>query len=168
MPALQTPPEGFASESHDHGACLNQALAKAETLCRTRGARLTAQRRRVLELVWQSHAPVGAYALLERLAADGDGRVAPPTVYRALDFLLAHGLIHRIESLNAYLGCPHPDVIHNGQFLICRNCHAAAEMRDEAVDRALRAGAERHGFAVEAETVELRGLCPDCRAEVAA
>jgi len=156
------PPESFAPDGHDHAACRRAALASAETLCRARGARLTAQRRRVLELVWESHAPVGAYEILERLSAESTGRVAPPTVYRALDFLRAHGLIHRIESLNAYLGCPRPDVRHDGQFLICRNCQAAAEMRDAAVGSALRAGARAHGFTVESETVELRGLCPAC------
>ena len=163
-PGGEVPPESFAPAGHDHAACRRTALANAEALCRARGARLTAQRRRVLELVWERHAPVGAYDLLARLSAEGTSRVAPPTVYRALDFLLAHGLIHRIESLNAYLGCPQPEVRHDGQFLICRNCQAAAEMRDAAVDSALRAGARAHGFTVETETVELRGLCPACAA----
>jgi len=164
MSGFDTAAASFDPEGHDHARCVRTALATAETLCRRRGARLTAQRRRVLELVWQSHTPVGAYDLLERLSAEsGGGRVAPPTVYRALEFLLAHGLIHRVESLNAYIGCARPDARHAGHFLICRNCHAAAELQDPRIETALRKGAAELGFHVETETVELRGLCPGCQ-----
>lgn len=151
------------AHDHDHAACITTALATAEDLCQRRGARLTAQRRRVLELIWQEHAPVGAYDLMARLSALEGGNVAPPTVYRALDFLFAHGLIHRIESLNAYIGCACPGERHAGHFLICRRCHLAAEMSDEGLSAALVKSAEGRGFTVERETVELCGLCPECR-----
>ncbi len=124
--------------------------------------RLTPLRRRVLELVWQSHAPVGAYDILRRLAA-AQGATAPPTVYRALEFLLPHGLIHRIESLNAYVGCVHPDGAHGGQFLICSDCGAAAEVHDPRVEAALARRAAELGFAVARKTIELAGLCPPCQ-----
>lgn len=164
MPGFDTAAASFDPCGHDHARCIASALDNAEQLCRRRGARLTGQRRQVLELIWQSHAPVGAYDLLEKMAAqEGRGRVAPPTVYRALEFLLAHGLIHRIESLNAYIGCARPDASHAGHFLICRNCHAAAELQDARIEEALHQGAADLGFLVESETVELRGLCPQCR-----
>ncbi len=153
---------GFADAQHDHGHCMAKALATAERLCARRGARLTQLRRRVLELVWTSHAPVGAYDLLRRLSREHQS-AAPPTVYRALDFLLEHGLIHRIESLNGFVGCPEPAADHTGQFLICRDCGVAAELADPRIDQAISNGAAALGFTVERKTVELSGLCPACR-----
>lgn len=156
-------PMTFPAAGHDHQACVAGALAAAEAECRRRGARLTDVRRRVLELVWQQgHAPVGAYALLETLVGEGFC-AAPPTVYRALDFLLAHGLIHRIERLNAYTGCSRPGVPHAGQFLLCERCGTAVELDDPAIDAAIAAAAARLGFTVSRQTVEVDGLCPACR-----
>lgn len=152
----------FPVADHDHHTCVAHALQAAEAECRRRGARLTDVRRRVLELVWQSHAPVGAYALLETLGREGFC-AAPPTVYRALDFLLAHGLIHRIERLNAFAGCTRPGEPHVGQFLLCQDCGSAAELDDPAVDAAIAAAAARLGFAVTRQTVEVDGLCPECQ-----
>lgn len=152
----------FGGEGHDHGTCVAEALEAAEAICAKRGARLTKLRRRVLELIWSSHAPVGAYDLLRRLSREHES-AAPPTVYRALDFLLDQGLIHRIESLNAFVGCAGPSEAHAGQFLICRDCGIAAEMHDRRVNQAIGRSAAELGFAVEQATVELRGLCPTCR-----
>jgi Fur family zinc uptake transcriptional regulator len=151
------------AEAHDHRACVASALASAERLCTRHGVRLTPIRRRVFELVWSSHAPIGAYDLLRLLSQEHE-RAAPPTVYRALDFLLEQGLIHRIESLNAFVGCADPGSAHAGQFLICDGCGAAAEMEDEGIDREIGRSAAEHGFAVERTTVEVRGRCPTCRA----
>lgn len=154
----------FPAPHHDHGRCVASAMATAEAECRRRGARLTEVRRRVLELVWTSHQPVGAYALLERLGQEGFP-AAPPTVYRALDFLLAHGLVHRIERLNAFVGCSHPGAPHAGQFLLCLDCGAAAELDDPAIETAVASGAARLGFSISRQTVEAEGLCPACRAK---
>jgi Fur family transcriptional regulator, zinc uptake regulator len=148
---------------HDHAHCVDTALATAEALCKTRGERFTPVRRRVLELVWASHKPVGAYALLDQLRADGRS-AAPPTVYRALEFLLEQGLVHRVESLNAYLGCAHPEHGHAAQFLICRKCGTTAELDETDIAAAIDRHAKRTGFAVERRTVEASGLCAGCRA----
>jgi Fur family zinc uptake transcriptional regulator len=156
----------FGNEAHDHRTCIAGAVARAAELCARRKARLTALRRRVLEIVWRSHEPVGAYAILRALRAEGHP-AAPPTVYRALEFLLAHGLVHRVESLNAYMGCAQPGTAHAGQFLICGRCGAAVELDDERVYSAVARGAERLGFAIERQTIELIGLCPRCRPDVA-
>lgn len=152
----------FPSPRHDHGACVRHALEAAEAECRRRGARLTEVRRRVLELVWASHQPIGAYAVLEALAREG-WSAAPPTVYRALEFLLAHSLVHKIERLNAFIGCSHPGAPHAGQFLLCTGCGAAAELADAAIDSAVTQSAARLGFSVSRQTVEVEGLCPACR-----
>jgi len=180
MPAFDNAATSFAGARHDHGACVTEALATAARLCATRGARLTPLRRRVLELIWRGHAPVGAYDLLARLS-DANGTVgerstageqstakdkrpaAPPTVYRALKFLLAQGLIHRIESLNAYVGCMHPEDAHGGQFLICSDCGATAEVHDPRVDAAVARRARELGFAVRRKTIEVEGVCPPCQ-----
>ncbi|MCW5772688.1 MAG: transcriptional repressor [Rhodospirillaceae bacterium] len=154
---------GFASPGHDHKDCVHEALAAAERQCARSGVKLTEQRRRVLELIWRSHAPVGAYTLLDKLREEGV-RAQPPTVYRALDFLAENGLIHRIESLNAYVGCAEPDQHHVGQFLICTGCHSAAELDDAGIGAAIAARTKEIGFAVSRATVEIAGLCPNCRA----
>ncbi len=162
MPAFNNAAASFSGDAHDHRGCVDAALATAARLCAERRARLTPLRARVLELVWRSHAPAGAYDILARLSAD-QGPGAPPTVYRALEFLLAHGLIHRIESLNAYVGCVRPDRAHGGQFLICTGCGAAAEVHDPDIDAAIARCAEALGFAVLRKTIEVEGLCPPCQ-----
>jgi len=148
---------------HDHSRCVSDALAAAELVCERAGARLTALRKRVLELVWQSHRPLGAYDLLDTLAREDDRRPAPPTVYRALDFLQEHGLVHRIASLNAFIGCASPEHTHQGHFLICRNCRVAIELEQTLIHPAIAEVAQRMGFAVESETVEIAGLCAHCQ-----
>ncbi len=153
----------LACRPHDHSHCVSHALLTAETLCEQAGLRLTALRKRVLELVWTSHKPLGAYDILAVLSETDGRRAAPPTVYRALEFLLEHGLVHRIASLNAFVGCNHPGEVHQGQFLICRNCLAAVELQDASIVSALLASAQRIGFSVEGQTVEITGLCATCR-----
>jgi Fur family zinc uptake transcriptional regulator len=152
----------FPVPQHDHGACIRAAMSAAEEACRRKGARLTDIRRRVLELVWSSHRPVGAYALLESLGKEG-WSAAPPTVYRALDFLQAQGLVHRIALLNAFVGCAHPGHVHAGQFLLCAKCGIALELEDTEVDGAIGRAAGRMGFTVSRQTIEIEGLCPQCR-----
>ena len=156
------PVTGMKTAAHDHEHCIAEALGAAESLCGERGARLTDIRRRVLELVWQSHAPVGAYELLEALRADGRG-AQPPTVYRALEFLIEQGLVHRIESRNAFLGCPPTAAMPRSQFLICRGCGSVAELTDRAIATAIEAGARKQGFAAHRSTVEIEGQCASCQ-----
>ncbi|MGE4405615.1 zinc uptake transcriptional repressor Zur [Pseudomonas sp.] len=153
----------LACTPHDHDHCVSHALAEADSLCARQGVRLTALRKRVLELVWQSHKPLGAYDILAVLSEQDGRRAAPPTVYRALDFLLENGLVHRIASLNAFIGCNHPEHPHQGQFLICRHCHTAIELEQSSIAEAIDAAARSVGFAVEGQTVEVVGLCATCR-----
>ncbi len=151
-----------AHQPHDHLTCIADALARAEALCEDRGARMTALRRRILKLVWDSHSPIGAYAILDRLRAEAIRRAAPPTVYRALDFLLEQGLIHRIESLNAYVGCDYPEQRHVTQFLICTACGAAQELADPSILARVKESAGNSGFHVARVNIEALGLCPRC------
>lgn len=151
----------FVPEAHDHGRCVATALEQAAQLCAARGVKLTELRRRVLELVWESHAPIGAYQILERLARER-GRVAPPTVYRALEFLAREGLVHRIDRLNAYIGCPSPARPHQAYFLICTACGDAAELHDPELAATLARCVARARFQLDTATVELAGLCARC------
>jgi Fur family transcriptional regulator, zinc uptake regulator len=155
-------PSPFRALGHDHETCIDRALDRAAQLCQKRGARLTALRRGVLALVWRGHEPVGAYAILDALRLTHP-TAAPPTVYRALDFLIEQGLIHRIASMNAYMGCARPDAPHVSQFLICAGCGTAAELVEPAIAAAVLHRADALGFAVEQQTVEVRGRCPRCR-----
>jgi Fur family zinc uptake transcriptional regulator len=151
----------FACQGNDHQSCIDQALERAEQLCQRHRQRFTAIRRRVFELVWRQHQPIGAYEVLGALQQDG--RAAPPTVYRALDFLQQMGLVHRIASLNAYIGCARPGELHDGQFLICESCKSLAELDVPAITRAIEQSAQASGFEPRRHTVEIMGLCPRCR-----
>jgi Fur family zinc uptake transcriptional regulator len=152
----------FPRSDHDHANCVAAILTDAEDVCAGRKVRLTLQRRRVLEIVAESHAAIGAYEILEHLARGGK-RPAPVTVYRALDFLMAHGLVHRLASLNAYIACPRPGAHDGAQFLICKRCGTIGELCDRSVHRAIANAASDVGFAVSAPVVEVAGLCLDCR-----
>lgn len=156
------PSSALPYRPHNHDACVHEALADARRICQARQARLTPTRERVLELIWQSHKPLGAYDLLGLLAEDGHN-AAPPTVYRALDFLLQNGLVHRIASLNAFVGCAHIGEHHHGLFLICRVCRNVLELDDPAVSEALNQASRAQAFSPEDTTVEVAGLCPACR-----
>lgn len=147
--------------AHDHQGCIKTAMAVAERLCEERGVRFTPLRRRVLELIWSNHESVKAYDLLDTLKAF-DKSAKPATVYRTLDFLLEQGLIHRIESLNAFVGCRHPERRHELLLLICERCHTvderpALELLDAAT-REIRAAK----FVPRLQSYEVRGLCAQC------
>ena len=153
----------IACQQHNHALCIDEALSAARKLCQGKKVRLTSLREKVLELIWQSHKPLGAYALMDMLSAAATRRVAPPTVYRALDFLLEQHLIHRINSLNAFIGCPEPHTQHQNQFLICRCCGNASECVDAPLNQAIDAAGQNAGFSIEQYSVEITGLCANCQ-----
>ncbi len=152
-----------ACSKHDHGHCISDALEQARQICTNRGVRLTDLRAQVLEFVWQSHKPLGAYALLEMLAATSTRRVAPPTIYRALEFLLEQGLIHRINALNAFIGCPSPRLRHQNHFLICRHCGITTELVNSQLSEQINQCAQGAGFSVDSQSLEVMGSCSSCR-----
>lgn len=152
---------------YSHDPRIDRALDEAEAICAHRGTRLTSLRRRVLGLVLETDGPASAYDLLDRLRAGHKG-AAPPTIYRALDFLLEQGLVHKVERLSAYIGCVHAHS-HEGehgaaQFLICRQCGRVAELEDRGIRDALEQAAARIGFRAHGSTVEIEGICAACAA----
>lgn len=152
---------GLAFARHDHAHCADATLARAEAVALTRGARLTPVRRRALEILLEEHRALGAYEVLDRLAADGFGK-QPPVAYRALEFLVENGLAHRVRRLNAFTACMHPGEAHMPVFLICRVCNTVAEASATPVRAALDRTAAELGFTVERTNVEALGLCPAC------
>ncbi|WP_333682884.1 Fur family transcriptional regulator [Pontibaca methylaminivorans] len=150
----------------DHANCVGELIAHAETLCRENNLRFTPGRRRVLEILAEEHQVFGAYDILERLSREGLGS-QPPVVYRALDFLQQHGLVHRIERRSAYVACAFPGVPHVPAFLICRSCDMVAEAPSAPMRGTLGDAAREIGFAVEETVIEATGLCPACRAGTA-
>ena len=158
---MRDAPDRLPPASHDHDHCVADAIATAERLCRERGLRFTALRRRVLTLVWDSHKPIGAYDILDKLGGEGKA-AAPPTVYRALDFLIEAGLVHRLDSLNAFIGCPDPARSHVGQFLICRGCRTVVELDDPDIDAVVAKKAEQLGFTETHQMLEVQGICARC------
>lgn len=152
----------IAFSHHDHSHCSGDLMARAEALSVARGVRLTPVRRRVLEILLEAHKALGAYDVLERLAAEGFGK-QPPVAYRALDFLVENGLAHRVQRLNAFTACTAPGKAHSPVFLICRNCGAVAEAAGLPVRQTVDVAAAEVGFSVERCNVEALGLCPVCR-----
>lgn len=146
---------------YNHHHCQETALAQAEAICAERGTRLTSQRKTVLGLIWQSHRPVKAYDLLSQLQ-EHDPAAKPPTIYRALDFLIEQGLIHRIDSLNAFTGCNHPNAHSDCYFLICKDCGTADECCSTQLTKAIRHAANTNGFAPAHTTLEIAGSCGKC------
>lgn len=165
MAPSSDPERAFAP--HDHGRCRGDALAAAEAACAARRLRLTPARAFVLETLLESHKAMTAYELLERLAAAGLGS-QPPVAYRALDFLVANGFVHRIERLGAFVACTHGRTHdgddHGAGFLVCRGCRTVAETELARPEARLVAGAAAAGFTIERTVVEAEGLCADCRA----
>lgn len=137
-------------------------MAEADELCLRKGLRLTPTRRRVLELIVQSSGGAKAYDLLDALTAENPS-ARPPTIYRAIDFLLTNGLIHRIESLNAYVSCTCPEHAQAYQLLICKACGQVKELHEEKLDGQLEAAAQAQGFKVHRKTIEVHGLCHACQ-----
>ena len=156
------PPACSAPEHHVQDAA--GFIAAVERACAERGLRLTPIRARVLHLIAEAGQPIKAYDLLDQVRrGEGPGAAAPPTVYRALDFLLANGFIHKLESVNAFVACHHPNAArHSVPFLICDSCHKAVELEDERIVANLDARARALGFVPQVQTLEVHGLCERC------
>ncbi len=140
-----------------------ERVALAVFLCSARGAQLTKPRRQILELLWErSGHPTGAYELIEALKRAASRPVGPPTVYRALKFLMSQGLVSKIESLNAYVPCAHPERRHDCLFFICSNCGASAELEDQRLECLISRDAARIGFRATRRVFEVEGTCTSC------
>src|SRR6202790_1433462 len=163
MTAMTLTKETFPAPDHDHGRCTADALDHAERVCKLRAQKFTPIRRQVLQALLSSHRPLGAYEVIDELAKSMP-RPAPITVYRALDFLMDNGLVHRIESRNAFLACAHDhDRAAMVAFLICDGCASVGEIPAAPVAQSLNAAARATGFAPKLSVVEITGTCSHCQ-----
>ncbi len=140
----------------------NVQLVRAAEVCARQGAQLTELRRHVFGLILEAGAPVTAYQLLDQLRRTRKG-AAPPTIYRALEFLIEQRLVHRIERLNSFVPCTEAGHPHPAQFLICSQCGVVSEIEDRAAATALEHAAEQKGFRPRSAVVEIEGVCAACR-----
>jgi len=147
--------------NHNHNACVENALRQADVVTTRNGSRLTDLRRRVLEILWRDHAAMKAYDILS-LLEETSGSAKPPTVYRALQFLLENGLAHRLDTLNAYVGCSHPSTRHIGQFFICTQCDRVSEFALEPLNALVKQAASTVEFHVHRQSLEVLGCCAAC------
>lgn len=164
------------SNCHNHQHCIDDALTAAQLICDQQHAKLTELRQQILLLIWENHKPLGAYTLIEQLSEKTQRRIAPPTVYRTLEFLLELGLIHRINSLNAYIGCTQPhmhqtqsnqtesnELDRQNYFLICRKCHYTQEILDANLSNQIETVSQSFKFLPQEQWLEITGLCEECR-----
>lgn len=146
---------------------VDEALAEAEARCAARGEKLTPARKRVLQLVLNSSEPLGAYDVLSQLQREGHGKAQPPTAYRALDFLERMGLIHRLDSIRAYVACHHHGHDHAAVFLVCKACGKATEAEADETASMLRCIAQSAGYSALQVIQEVHGRCAECAATLA-
>jgi len=159
----QTNALSFACESNsNHALCIEEALNHAKRVCEKGGERFTDLRKQVFAIVWAEHKPVKAYDLLSELSSKRKG-VAPATVYRTLDFLQSQGLVHKLESLNAYLGCSQPETEHHGHFLICEICEEVRELEFTPFSQSIDEIEKAQKFQIKHTTIELFGRCIKCQ-----
>lgn len=154
----------FPAPGHDHDRCATDAIAHAESLCVARAQRLTPIRRRVLEALLATHKPLGAYEIIERMGGKAAERPAPITIYRALEFLRENGLVHRIESRNAFIACIHKHASGDPVvFLLCERCGAVGEAASASIAETLRSASRAAGFTPKTPVIEIAGICSHCR-----
>lgn len=153
--------------SHTHET--NQRIKDAQNLAKSKGMRFTPLRESVYRLIVNADKPVGAYDLMHALqheadkAGDNTKTIAPPTIYRSLEFLVSLGLVHQLNSLNAFVPCCHPASSHVAGFLICQNCQSVEEIQSLPIDEILAFSQKTANFTVKKSTIELQGICHACQ-----
>ena len=147
-------------KSHDHGICFDDAIEQIENYFMEKNLQFTPLRRKVFEILIRDHKPLGAYEILEALSGEGYSS-SPPIAYRVLDFLMEHGFVHKIQGLNAFIACSHPNYSHSPAFVICRKCERVAEIDDKKSGINFQ-NPSIDNFIIEKTTVELTGVCTKC------
>lgn len=145
----------------NHLLCSKDAINKAEMICKDKGLRFTSLRKEVLEIIWSSHIPAKAYDILNKLKSYNEP-AKPPTVYRTLDFLIENGLVHKLNTINAYIGCSHPLKHNECYFLICQSCEEVIECCNGNLSQAISKTADNNKFNAKNITIEVTGKCEEC------
>jgi Fur family zinc uptake transcriptional regulator len=144
-----------------HESCIETAILEADLICKKKGLRFTPIRKKILEMIWASHGPVKAYEILDILKKTF-ASARPTTVYRSIDFLRDNGLIHKLTSLSAYIGCTHPLKHNDCYFLICIVCGEIKECCDSQLTKQIKETSKQNKFKLNQVTLEIDGTCEDC------
>ena len=152
----------MAAHAHDHRPCLDDAIVRAEQAFDSRSLKFTPLRRQVFEEIAASHDAVGAYDVLDRLVRKTGERMAPVSVYRAIDALLQAGVVHRLESRNAFFACHTPHAGRRHIALVCETCRTVSEVDGTTVFGAIDTEMTRASFTVRSVVVEVAGVCAAC------
>jgi len=152
------------SQQNQQQKNLSAVLENMQQICNLAGVRLTLVRRHVFEIIFNSEKPIGAYKIMELLSELESRQAAPPTVYRALEFLLEYGFIHRLATINSFISCIHICKDHPVQFLLCAKCHTAIELENQRINDVVTFAAQKEGFAPQIKMIEISGICANCLA----
>ena len=148
-------------QCEDHEECISTAIEVAERVCSEKQLKFTDLRKDILRMVWEGHGPQKAYDLLNKLQTINRS-AKPATVYRALDFLITNGFIHKVASLNAFVGCSHPLKHNESYFLICEDCKSISECCDPNISAAIQATTTHNKFVAKNTSLEISGHCNEC------
>ncbi len=147
--------------THNHKDCISTSLFELEKYCKESNQKLSKVRRKVLEILLESHKALGAYEILDKLKANGFPS-QPPVAYRAINFLLQVGFVHKIEKFNSYIACSNPGKFHKPAFLICRKCNLVSETNQKTSNQKIFLEAKNNNFFVENSIIEIIGVCQNC------
>jgi len=149
------------SSAKTKASAIASRLEAADAHCRARGSRLTNQRKEVLELLLLRGGSAKAYDLQDDMRAR-HGRVAPSTVYRALEFLMAQHLVHRVDALNTFIVCNAEHIAHHPLLLVCSNCEGVTELQDDAIYKTVQRSLRQAGAGFVESEIEVKGICSKC------
>lgn len=155
--------EDFMSNTRcgNHENCISTTINQVEKICAENGLRFTKIRKAVLEIIWESHRPIKAYDILTKISNINYSE-KPPTVYRALDFLMENGFVHKINSLNSYVGCSHPNEHSDCYFIICSICNEVQECCDSTITKTIKKILNKNTFKHDYIALEVNGQCNYC------
>ncbi len=148
-------------KNHNHKECSKRVIKNAKEVCHEGSLNLTPIRKKVLEIIASNHKPSRAYDILSKLK-DGGFSDKPPTVYRALDFLIENKMVHKLSTINAYVACFNDEAEEVSCFLICEKCQDIEEFQDEAVIKAMTNIGKNKRINIKNVNLEISFRCDQC------
>ena len=149
-------------KNHDHRKCSKKVIQNAEETCLKFSLNFTPIRKKVLEIISSNHKPSRAYDLLEKLRDDGFCD-KPPTIYRALDFLIENKIVHKLNTINAYVACFDEESEEISCFLICEMCQEIEEFHNKNLNKVLTNIGKKRGIEIKNLNLEIGFKCQECK-----
>lgn len=141
---------------------IEESISRVVEICKENNLVFTEIRQKVFEIIIEHTKPIKAYEILDDLTKILGKSSHPPTVYRAIDFLIENGFIHKLNSINSYVGCFHPKIHKECYFLICKKCNIYQECCDKNLTDNIFKTADKRDFIVSNTTLEIEGHCQGC------